>query len=119
MFWIISLLILIVIAAIVALVVSYIFWKEDGAKNSSNQHYISFSKFIELYNLSPSRWELCCYTVKFYEEKYKYNTFCFSYLDFYKYLWWNANREANEEVSMESDMLKRMEEIVQSDIKEK
>ena len=104
MFGFIIFLILVVIAAIIALIWGYVYWHDYG--RSPSREYISFSKFIELYNLSPEYWMLEDDYVKFLRGAWDYDIYCFQYLDFWKYRWWLAKK------SVEEDEIKKKEEKI-------
>ena len=108
----IILLILVAIAVAIALIASFVYWFDFG--RSSSGSYISFSKFIELYNLSPEHWDLCDDYVKFRRGTWDYDKYCFKYLDFCKYYLWNMAKDMKENEERKKENKRRVENRIKN-----
>lgn len=111
------------IVSLIFLIISLIEWGnvKDGATK------IPFKTFVKFYNIAPDRWVLKDgYVQKLFKKKdelfrfsYTYDTkedFCFSYIDYIKYIIWHRQIQKEEERKIENKIMAHLIEEVKRDL---
>ena len=78
--------------------------------------YIKFSRFKNLYAVSPKRWTLFDSKVWFKTEPYGSVTFKFKFIDYYRYQYWHGTREKQKRQKRECDELQAVISTIKSDL---